>query len=723
MPDTATHDDLLRVLNGHFSTSGGVLGARVIKNMEYYSTRNWQSENILFKSIEESVASMKDFYQNAEKFNKIIQDDVTKKLFSNAIQPLHLAKSEKVFLDTRFYSESGEYPALNFAEVSSNVPLLLYYAKSKPKIMDIVESVAKEKNIKLPIDRSTINTELFKVGERYSGKKTKVATDKLGMMKFNFYPSDFDVQDENSRENLMRVIESIYADNDRTLNDTEKDALSKAMKASQVLTTKTENTVSGNPELEEFFVQTQECLVLEGDNHSIKLNISNFDLYNKLEEMEFFDIKDYIEVAELRSSTKEKIIEGFVEYMENVTLHSLFKHRGAVYDKNMFIEMLEESKKELHGEGMSVAQVTDKLNEKFGLQQYVESFFKQTKKMDIEKNIKPILEKYFGDDFGIGSKEGREKLAKYIGTINEFADQNKKVFFDAVLSVLLDKLKDAIREKYENEGRGKDAIRELEGRVAEAEEEMRLSLTELEKFVKETSDMTERLGMSIYYTYANLKKRTELAAQLKAQGAPEEKIAEIYENGYEKVFRNWEKNVASLMEHQIREPENFTELEDMRTNFMLKKMRTGKTLTFIFSGFLEMLTKKNDMEMYLNSANISDISSQLTQHIPMLLPSVMVFADDAKHQFIDEMSFETLYHTSAVINPLPIKGLNHQIVGGGAEIERLANNFSKEMELIEKELDKKYPNGVTLDDMLRDYKDSPFIGMIETMKVKCAQNG
>lgn len=716
LKNDATHEDLLQVLNRHFYSTQNTLGSRVIRNMEYYDLRDWREENIIKKSIAESIDGVKGFYQNAEKLHAVMQGDETKTLFNKAIQPLQIAKTEKVFLDTRFYSESGEYNALDFNEVISNVPLMIYYAKSKPKIMDIIEIIAKEKEISLPIDRETINTRLFKVGERYSGEKTKVATDKLGMMKFNFFPSDFDVQDKMSRENILMVLKSIFKDHGVDISKN-MEAYEKAFRNSNILTTKTENHLSINPEIDEYFVQNQECLVLEGDSHSVKLNVSIFDFYNKLEELEFFDLSDYIEVVTLSAKTKGKIIEGFVDYIENVTIGDITNKLGI--NRDDFLDKIEEHKKRLHEKGLSATKVAGEINKIFNLSSYVEGYFERTKKMDIAKNVQPILEKYFGDDFNISERDGRKKMRDFVSVLEDFAQRDKTGFFESNLPILLGRLKDGLWKKYEKEERSREDFRDLDERMVNAEEEINLSLTDLEKFVKETSIMEERLGLSIYYTFSNLKKRVDVVNQLRANGAPQEQIDDIYEQGYDKIFRNWEKNVISLMDHQIYEPENFTELEEMRTNFMLKKMRTGKTLLFLFSGVLEMFTKKSDMEMYLNSANIKDIASQLTQHIPILLPSIMVYAGNDKHQFKEELSYDTLYHTSAVVNPLPIKDLSRQILGGGAEVERLANNFSKEIDLIEKALNKKYPNGVTLDDMLRDYSDSPFIRVIEKAKKMC----
>lgn len=717
LEEGATQDDLTRVILSHFAENSHIVGTKAMANLDYFHDKDWERENILYAEIKKSAESMKEFYKNAEKFKKIIEGSSTMELFQKTVQPLQIAKTEKVFLDTRYYSESGSYEALRFDEVATNTPLLIHYTKSMPKIMDIIETIAEEKGMKLPIDRKAINTEKFKVGERYKGEKMRVATEKLGMMKFAFYPTDFDIKDPVSRKNILDVIVAVYKDHGRKLNEIELDALDTAMRRSNVLTIKSKRSVTVNSETEEYLVQSQELLVIDNDERSIPLNINNFDFYQKLEEMGFFDINDYIEVVSLSTETKREIIEGFVEYVDNITLEDIASYLGE--DKNALVEKTSKRIRELIGKGIRQSEAVTIVNTEVGIRKYVENYFEKTANMSIEKNMKPILEKYFGDIFEIQSKEGRKKLNNYIKTVENVYASDEESFFGSALSIVIEKLKEALVAKYNAQGKSENEIAQLQYKMADFEEEVRLSMTDLEKFVKETSIMAQRLGSTIYFTYASLKNRVEKIKSLEGQHTPE-MIAKLYDDSYS-IFEKWTRKIASLMEHQIKEPENFTEMQDKRTNFMLKKMRTGKTLTFVYSGILEMFTKKSDIEMYLNSNNIRDIASQLTQHFPLLLPSVAIFADGKKHQFKDDVTHNSLYHTSAVFNPLTVKGLNTQVIGGGAEMERLANNFSKEVEMIEKALDQKYPDGVSIDDLIRDYADSPFVKMLEDAKKMCQE--
>jgi len=114
------------------------------------------------------------------------------------------------------------------------------------------------------------------------------------------------------------------------------------------------------------------------------------------------------------------------------------------------------------------------------------------------------------------------------------------------------------------------------------------------------------------------------------------------------------------------------------------------------------------MELYVQSANIKDIASQAVRHFPILLPLLSVFSDEKYHQFNDDMTFDMIYHTSAVAYPLRVAGLNEELVGGGKTNEELKLSFSKDIEQIKEAMNKKYPNGATIDDLLRDYSDSSF---------------
>jgi len=758
LPNDATHEMLKEALLKHLSFKTHYLGVKTLHAGEYFMNRDFKKENLILKDLEKVRDSMEKLFQNASKFNALIQSENTLKEFEKKVQPLEMAKNEKVFLDTRYFSEKGDYNALSFNEVVGDATLLIHYAKTSPRILDIIEVVAKEKKVTLPIDRNTINTEKFKIGQRFSGEKDKVATDKLGLMKFAYYPTDFDGRDKQSRQNLLKVIQSIYQDKGRTVTQEELDGVDKALRNSNSVSIRSLKGVSIDSETDSNMIESKQILVIDGDDFSLPLNIYNFDFYQKLEEFNFLDIKDYIEIAELSDERKKEIINGFVDYATNVTAKDIARYREEELGKEpqspnellreMYLYFLERKRtvvyeKEdnggyrLDGNGEKIEQergLADFIKEtniEFGISDYVDSFFERTNKMYLEYTLAPLLEKHI-PQYYLDSEKGEERLVRTIEMMTHYFEKEPSVFFKSPLSAFLDRLvTEFIAPELGVTQESQEYRNIVDGRI-DFEEEYRRNITEFQKFVEENSNASQRLGSTLLITLPKIKiAKNKMAKFFKEKqnidlDTLDEETYTTLENQYHgkmvyKYFDQWTSQVASLMPHQINEPQNFSEMKDKKVNFMLKKMRTGKTLTFVYSSILEMFINKRNADMFLGVGNIKDIASQMIQHFPIVLPSIAVYAKDDKHQLKTKYGYDSIYHTRAVFNPLVTKNLGDFILGGGNTAQALGDSFSKEVEQIDEALDKKYPNGVTFEDMLNDYADSPFIGLIKKAQNLCGK--
>jgi len=211
----------------------------------------------------------------------------------------------------------------------------------------------------------------------------------------------------------------------------------------------------------------------------------------------------------------------------------------------------------------------------------IRSFFDTKAVGNIEKVLLPIFQEYFSKEFQTDTRAGRKNIKNYLKSLAEVYERNTNTFFGRTLTENLTNFQNAIAKHPLNAGKEK----ELNYRFIEVEEKIRLALSDTEKFDREIHVILDRLALTLFVTYSDMKDKIE---KIEKMSLDSNSKTEYHAKVYDHIFKKFEEKIASLLPHQISEPENFLEI-GKRTNFMLKAMRTGKTLSFVFSGLLKML--------------------------------------------------------------------------------------------------------------------------------------
>ena len=703
---------LLNIISSNWNR----IGAKILNNIEYHKNRPFEKKPPLEGKLEEKIITVKELLTNISFFQKILKEDSIKNEFLKAVQPTALAKSEKVFIDNRFYSASNEYEYLVFNEVITNPPLLIHYAKHSPKIFDIIEQIAKESNITMPIDKSNIKTDLFRFGEKFTGEKVKTTTESLGMVKYAYYPDAFDMKDKKSVNILIDLIVDIYKDKDREITQEELTLLKKQIYNSSKLVTRIENLISVNSLTKEYNKGYTEVLCFVDDYGMVvgdKLPIPLYDLYLKMEEKGLLDIKDYIEVAELSIDNKIKIARGLSNLIKNTTLEDLSKYLKT--DKDEFLDEILKSKQSA-------------LNKKYKkqLENYLDDFHKKTSKLDVNSTLRNALVRHlkvFYEDKPIDFM--KEKIDNILNFIKMFYEDDKLVFFRTPIVMVLDKIKETFISTYQN--KNPDEIDEI---FNELKNDILMNVSDLNGHNEVLAFASLNLRNTIFRTFANIEKHLTI---LDDKTIKDETIKEKAKLDIVSELEHWEMNILKLMEHQINEPKSFIELnesEDIKDIYLLQKMRTGKTLKFLYIALLKMLKDGDDMSVILESKNIKDITQQMTKHMSFLIPMLNIFADASKHQFKKEKTFSYLPHKTSFIYPFVFSSEKDESKGsarlkrelGGKTVESLKEDFTKTIEILNIALEKKYPNDdIDIKELAKEYKNSKFVDFLHRAIEMCEE--
>jgi hypothetical protein len=686
MRDDAEPELLEKILLTHIKQAP-MLAQRLYDVWDYYANGENRRDYIatgIYNGIEEKRGML----QRREKILEAAKDALPVVL--GKMMPTEVAKRQKIFLDLRFYSEEGIYEKFNFQEVSRNIPLLTYYRDNLPSIFGLIEKVAEELGVDLPVDGSA-KSEIFHIGEKPTGKKEKVTNLALGMMRLHYYPTRISLETKEEKDRLVGLL---YTIDGIDMSQEGVERLGRALEHASGIVIK--NTKIVDPETQ--LVMPQETFVLIDDyGFDIgTLNIELDQLYKALEDNDYFSIEDYVELAILPTEKKELLMRRFLDDMRS-TIETIAKGTGAD-PRELRNEILKEGKRLalLKTKGMiddaTVSSTIIEFGKKHGLRDLFRGIYKESQH-EVGKEIKAAAQA-----FEIPRKAAN-KIAEI--AIENFND-NPVYFFEDMMDEYFEAVEDAIKDKYyDNHALFEEHMEKFKTGVVEA------TLPEYQIWLS-TSKAYGRMSEVLLRRYAIM------SHFLEGKDVSPEQIDKLYATAFRPMFTK----TLSLMEHQYNEAERYLAIEDTkRLENMAWQMRSGKSLAFSATSYLLALYKNTDINIVLETANIPDISRQIYEALPFLALNARYYIDPGKMEINPKYIFGMLPTTEAFPNIYKLVPQKKFLGGGkmtGKLVERIGIDIEKNIEALEKRFGENMGKEA-IDELAKEYADSPFAKILTSM--------
>jgi len=671
--------------------------AIVKSTFEYYKDKSGSRLTLIQDTLESAIAKTDDFLSNSKKIKELFdakKDDIQREFGSE-----NMLKKEKVFPNVQMFSEDGKMQRLSFFDVIGNQGLLVAYRDNYPEILDVIEKIAKSEEIELDILRS--NTSLYNLENPYKPEqKDRKTTANIGLMKNYYLPSSFSLSEPKNKEHLLSIISDVFESNGRKLTQTERDDFSIILDHSDRMITKYEQKIKEGKKVlkEEVFV-----FVDEDGVDIAKLDVSKTDFYKSMEKLQHFDINDYIELAELSSEKKAKIMQNFMKHMENV-IH-LISDENKIPDikKSIFGSMAEVQKlKKAFKNGEiakdNLSREIDKVYIEFMRSNGIDSFF--ANRVNFDNNVHKKFGRELVKNVLLMDLKKKDR-AELVGSVFEFYNQNPLDFFEYKRAETEEKLDAMFKEAL-----GNVSEKDLKSFKIDIYNSLSQDFTR-KKAVFEAGLRTSKMLIS-NYGFAKYKE-----AVLTKKGM-DFSYSELYDELYKKIASN----TLGLMSHQIESPERFLEISDeKKLDLMMWEMRAGKTLGFSHEMYLLSLYQEEDGYMFLESKNIDDISLQLLSHMPHVFASSNFYLTGSKvnKSLVNE---DVAYHhlNMADFYPNLPSILQDNFVGRGemqkGELKRFGYEFEELIERISE-------NEMSKEEMMKKYSDSKFL---DILNIGCMKN-
>lgn len=606
-----------------------------------------------------------------------------------------------IFPDTQYFNVDGKTQYLAFKDIIDNQGVLSSYRDNYPEILELIKKIAKNQNINLPIQDSP--TSLYNLANPILPKeKDKIITKDIGLMKNYYLPSSFDLLTKENKEIAFKIIKNIYDSKKNILTkDIEvaiKDMLDKASK----IVTKYETNIKNEKEI----LKNEVFVLIDYEQVDIgKLQISKTDFYSSMEELGYFSLDNYIELAQVNEEQKEIVMTNFLKDIEN----SMFVI--SEYNKMSLDDMKKESVKLLAKILLlNKYRTENKILEKDYESKYndllidfvnnnkIKDYFNQYLKFD-----KDLESKFFDNikndvlfrDININD---REKLAE---TIFKSYDKSSLDFFEFKREQTEEFLDNLINDVF------KRANKEF---LSEDE----LTMKKLDIFNFLSQDYIKRKAVfqasfrmaklfAMCYSFTNLKKEK--------QGLENKDL-------FDEVFKTTAINTFGLMPHQAEVGINFLGISDEKKVAQLFwEMRAGKSLASTFASYILSLYKSEDMYIFLESKNIDDILIQIMSHLPLVLinSNLLISKSNQNNSIASEKIINTYIKDGGFYPNLP-NILKSYFVGRGDMTKNELKTFAYEFEnLIDIVKEKQF----TKDYILENYKDSKFL---DVLNISCMKN-
>jgi len=671
--------------------------ATVVQSMfDYYRGKEGKHRNHAIKdTLEYNFSKTNEFLSNSTRIKEAFdskKEDIQKEFGSE-----NMLKKEKVFPNVQLFKEDGKVERLTYYDAISNQGLLVAYRDNYPEILEVIEKIAKQEGNELNILKS--NTALYNLSNPYMpDKKDRKTTENIGLMKNYYLPSSFSLESKKNKGHILNIILDVYKTAGKTLNSDTEDLLKVLISKSDRLITKHEQQIKEDKKIlkEEVFV------LVDADGIDIaKLDISKTDIYNSLEKLEYFDLKNYIELAELQPDKKAKVMENFMKHLEN-TSFTIGKFSGQDMNKNIFASLMQVFKvKKQQREGLvdssKSSEKIHKIYVDFMKENKIDNFFASRVNFDdkISSKFTKVLEKNV-----LFMDLKRKDRVELIGNIFNAYNNSPLDFFEYKRASTEEHIDNLLKEKLENIS-GKD-IKSLKTDIYNA-----LS----QDFVRKKGVFEAGLRISKMlvsnYGFAKYKKSV-----FEKEGKNFD-YAELYDELYHKITTK----TLGLMKHQHESPERFLEMSgEQKLDMMMWEMRAGKTLGFTHEMYLLAMNQESDGYLILESKNIDDISLQLLSHMPHLFASSNFYLTDSKLDnslVAEDIAYNHLNMADYYPN-LP-NTLKPYFTGRGDmtknEIQRYGYEFEELIEKVEKV-------DMSKEEMLEKYSNSKFLDILNICCMK-----
>lgn len=683
LKEDATAEKFKRAIDIYFIGRGNSVRNKLLGMVSYYGEMQTRS-TLLFSRMETMITKQRAILKNAEKLNEGLE--LNKGKVFNIFAPLEVAKTKKIFIDPRFYSEEGIYDRYSFKEIYQNVPLLVYYRDNMPSIFNLIVQIAEEKNIEIPIDTTPSNP--FVLGEKPTGKKDVVTNLNLGMMKLNYYPSSIDLSTLDGKETMAELVNIVYKGQ---ISEQHSGDLRTAIALADKMVIKMEKVLRTDSESSKIMPKEVFVLVDSYGYDICKINMELDEFYEALEQAKLFDINDYVELAKLDVGKKRKIMEGFIREMQS-PIHAIakFNDMDMMEVERKITETGAQILKSLRDKTMTMQEMNYAVLE-FSEKMNITGLFRDQFKIDNE-NLTAKLKAIVGSSLTQIAKKMTDNIATQIvhlfdaNPLKFYEDDKENTF--AILQEHLLPLYNGDKQTLEED------MVTFSDRVTE-------ELTPFYRIHSNINDSASRLAESLVYRYTSIK--WAYSPELSDEHA---------EMLYDNHIRNMFSNTLGLLPHQINEAEGFLSLSDEKSmKHLYAEMRSGKTRTFIAMLFLLGMYKDEDITLILETANIPDITGQMMESFPFLAMNARYFCDPDKVITSEKSSFENLVHDN--MYPVPYRIFTQSKVrGGGEAIKKLNETFGEDMREAAEALRGVYGE-VTREKLLKDYPNSNFRKLLE----------
>ena len=647
------------------------------------------------KDFKTAIENTNERYKNLAKIVNTLENH--KKDILNSFLPFDDLKKNKVFPDTRFFSYNNKTDYYTFDEVAQNIPLLNFYKKVNPELFLIVKKIAEDIKYPLPDIKEE---EEFRYSFTNTAPQNKdiVTNTNLGMMRLKYYPDIINISDKENKEILVNILNKYIEENNLEIPEKSLNALELLINKASSIVLKNEKTSK------EKTIYNNEVLVFvdKFGQDLGKFEITPTEFYKLLEKEGYFNLDDYIELAELKTDEYDNIVEKFTDYIEDVKQEIVafnienFKefynetNQEAIFEEfnkdikaayisymNMHKKITELKRKKANGENLSAEelnQLTDFTDKRNGViidfankYHFKEIFSKKFEFIDPKNNIKKVVNKYAANL----DKNEVEEINKLI---NAHFKNREITFFEIERPTFFAQL---------NENYNLEDKMDFENFMIDIED----ALSDAYKVKKQIYTGYVRLADILVTGVFPLK-------ELLRRGN-KEKARVLFEHLFIRKL--------NLQPHQFNEAIRYLAVSDERKLEMLFwEMRAGKTRTMLATGLLNALKHNKDIDFIAETANLNDIALQTLDSFPFLFFNSKFFVGDTKKINVSNENVYTTLLDEHIIPNMP-KLLQPYLIGKGKKAEELAKTFYTDVLEIKDKLNE--ANMVELEKM---FKNTPF---------------
>ena len=343
------------------------------------------------KDFKNAIESTNERYRNLAKIISTLEGH--KKDILNSFLPFDDLKKNKIFPDTRFFSHNNKTDYYTFDQVAQNIPLLNFYKKVNPELFLIVKKIAED--IKYPLPDIKEDEEFkYSFTNTTPPSKDVVTNTNLGMMRLKYYPDIIDISDKENKNILTDLLNSYIEENNLDIPDKSLNALELLINKASSIVLKNEKTSK------EKTIYNNEVLVFvdKFGQDLGKFEITPTEFYKLLEKKGYFNLDNYIELAELKTEEYDDIVEKFADYIENV------KKEIVSFNVENFEEFYNETNQET---------ILDEFNKN------IKTAYKTY--MDMNKKVAELRRK---------KANGEELSQEELNQLTYFADKRDRVIMD-----------------------------------------------------------------------------------------------------------------------------------------------------------------------------------------------------------------------------------------------------------------------------------------------------